>query len=46
VLITGIAIVRISNGQLVEEHANTDGLGLLKQLGAIPEPPKIPPLVF
>ena len=46
VRITGIAIARISNGQLVEEHANTDGLGLMTQLGVIPEPPKIPPLVF
>jgi steroid delta-isomerase-like uncharacterized protein len=46
VLITGIEINRISNGQIVEGHANTDGLGLLKQLGAIPEPPEIPPLVF
>ena len=46
VRITGIAIARISNGQLVEEHANADGLGLMKQLGVIPEPPKIPPLVF
>ncbi len=45
VRITGIAIARISNGQLVEEHASTDGLGLMKQLGVI-EPPKIPPLVF
>ena len=46
VLITSIAIARISNGQLVEEHANADGLGLMKQLGVIPEPPQIPPLVF
>ena len=46
VLITGVAIALISNGKLVEEHANSDGLGLLTQLGAIPEPPKIPPLVF
>ena len=46
VLMTGIAIARISNGQLVEEHANTDGLGLMKQLGVIPEPPRVPPLVF
>ena len=46
VRITGIAIALISNGKLVEEHANSDGLGLMKQLGVIPEPPKIPPLVF
>jgi predicted ester cyclase len=46
VRITGIEIARISNGQIVEGHANTDGLGLMKQIGVIPEPPKIPPLVF
>ena len=45
VRVTGIEIVRISNGQIVEGHANTDGLGLLKQLGVI-EPPRVPPLVF
>lgn len=46
VLITGIAIARITLGQLVEEHANTDGLALMKQLGVIPEPPRLPALVF
>ena len=46
VLITSIAIARISNGQLVEEHANADGLGLMKQLGVIPEPPRSHPLSF
>ena len=46
VRVTGIEIALISRGQLVEEHANTDGLGLMKQLGIIPEPPKVPPLVF
>ena len=46
VLITGIAIARIVNGHLVEEHGNTDGLGLMMQLGAIPTPPGIPPLIF
>jgi steroid delta-isomerase-like uncharacterized protein len=46
VRMTGIAIVRISNRQIVEEHANSDALGLLKQLGVIPESVKIPPLVF
>ena len=46
VRVTGIEITRISNGQIVEGHANTDGLGLMKQIGGIPEPPKIPPLVF
>jgi steroid delta-isomerase-like uncharacterized protein len=46
VRVTGIEINRITNGQIVEGHANTDGLGLMKQLGGIPEPPKVPPLVF
>ena len=44
VLITGIAIARISNGQLVEEHANSDTLGLLKQIGPVPESVKAVPL--
>jgi predicted ester cyclase len=43
-VLISIAIARISNGQVVKEHANTDGLGLMKQLGIIPE--KVPPLVF
>jgi predicted ester cyclase len=46
VRMTGIAIIRTSNGQIVEEHANSDALGLLGQIGGIPEPPKVPPLVF
>jgi predicted ester cyclase len=46
VRMTGIAIVQISNGQLVEEHANADTLGLLKQLGVIPESVKVAPLIF
>lgn len=46
VRVTGIEITRISNGRIVEGHANTDGLGLMKQIGGIPEPPKVPPLVF
>jgi predicted ester cyclase len=40
------AIVRVRNGQIVEEHANSDALGLLRQLGVFPEPPSIPPLIF
>jgi predicted ester cyclase len=44
--ITGIAIVRIENALIVEEHANSDALGLLKQLGVIPESINIVPLLF
>ena len=46
VRMTGIAIVRISNRLIVEEHANSDALGLLKQIGVLPESVKIPPLIF
>jgi predicted ester cyclase len=46
VRMTGIAIARITRGQLVEEYTNSDALGLLKQIGVIPEPPKVPPLIF
>ena len=46
VRITGEAIIRVGNRQIVEEHANSDALGLLKQLGVIPGTVKIPPLLF
>ena len=46
VRMTGIAIIRTSNRQIVEEHANSDALGLLKQIGVIPESAKVPPLLF
>jgi len=35
---TGIAIIRVANGKIVEEWANADDLGLLQQLGVIPAP--------
>ena len=35
---TGIAIVRTSNDQIVEEHANSDALGLLTQIGITQSP--------
>ena len=38
VTITGINIVRIAGGQLVENWGEVDMLGLLQQLGAIPMP--------
>lgn len=46
VSVTGISIARISRGQIVEEHANSDTLGLLKQIGITPETVKVAPLVF
>jgi len=36
VAVTGIAIILIANGKLVEEWANTDILGMMQQLGVIP----------
>jgi predicted ester cyclase len=46
VRMTGIAIARIRNRQLVEEHANSDALGLLMQISVIPESVKVAPMVF
>ena len=36
VRVTGIAIAKVVRGQLVVEHAHTDALGLLTQIGVIP----------
>jgi len=36
--VTGIFIDRVKNGKLVESWANWDTLGMLQQLGAVPEP--------
>lgn len=38
VAVTGIWIDRIANGRIVEEWANWDTIGLLRQLGAPPRP--------
>jgi steroid delta-isomerase-like uncharacterized protein len=46
VRVTGIAVARIRNGQLVEEHANSDTLGLLQQIGITPEAVTVPPFFF
>jgi steroid delta-isomerase-like uncharacterized protein len=35
---TGMSIIRVANGKIVEEWANGDDLGLLQQLGVIPAP--------
>jgi predicted ester cyclase len=45
--VTGMAMVRIVRRLLVVEHANSDTLGLLRQLGVIPFTTKLPaPLLF
>jgi len=46
VRVTGEAIIRVSNRQIVEEHANADALGLLLQLGVAPGTVTVPPLLF
>jgi steroid delta-isomerase-like uncharacterized protein len=46
VRVTGIAVARIRNRQLVEEHANSDTLGLLQQIGITPEAVTVPPFFF
>lgn len=37
VTVSGIIIHRIANGKFVEDHEELDALGLLQQLGALPE---------
>lgn len=36
---SGITIVRIADGKIVERWANVDVLGILQQLGVVPPPP-------
>jgi predicted ester cyclase len=36
--ITGITIKRVSEGKVVEAWTNFDALGMMQQLGMIPEP--------
>jgi len=38
--ITGVTICRFSNGKIVEGFVNWDALGLMRQLGVVPEPVK------
>jgi steroid delta-isomerase-like uncharacterized protein len=38
VIATGMSIIRVANGKIVEEWANGDDLGLLQQLGVVPAP--------
>ena len=43
VAITGIDILRIADGKIVEHWGNFDDLGMMQQLGVIPEPGQEPP---
>ena len=38
--VTSMAIYRIANGQIVEEHGLPDMMGIMMQIGAIPAPPR------
>jgi steroid delta-isomerase-like uncharacterized protein len=38
--ITGVTICRFTNGKIVEGFVNWDALGLMRQLGVVPEPVK------
>ncbi len=38
VMVSGIDIIRVANGKIVEHWEATDSLGLLPQLGLIPGP--------
>jgi predicted ester cyclase len=38
VTVSGITISKLKNGKVVEEWSNWDTLGMLQQLGAVPEP--------
>jgi len=38
--ITGVTICRFTDGKIVEGYVNWDALGLMRQLGVVPEPVK------
>jgi steroid delta-isomerase-like uncharacterized protein len=38
VTITGVTINRLSDGEIVESWSNYDALGMMQQIGAVPEP--------
>ena len=40
---TGIVISRMEDGKIAEDWANFDDLGMMQQLGVIPEPGQQPP---
>ena len=37
IIITGVSIVRFTNGKMIEGWVNWDALGLMQQLGVVPE---------
>jgi steroid delta-isomerase-like uncharacterized protein len=39
--ISGITVARLSNGKLAESHVNWDALGMMQQLGVVPEFAKV-----
>lgn len=39
--ITGVSVMRFAGGKMVEGHVNWDALGLMQQLGAVPEVAKV-----
>ncbi len=41
--VEGIEVFRMAEGRIVERWAQVDTMGLLRQLGAIPEPGDLPP---
>lgn len=38
VTVTGLSMTRVADGKIVEDWSNWDALGMLIQLGAVPEP--------
>jgi predicted ester cyclase len=38
VTVTGITINRVSGGKIAESWTNYDALGMMQQIGAVPEP--------
>ncbi len=43
-IVTGINIVRIADGRIVEDSSEFDALGMLQQLGAVPTPGQAQPV--
>jgi len=41
VAMTGVSIMRFAGGKMVEGHVNWDALGLMQQLGVVPELAKV-----
>ena len=41
---TGVHVMRIADGRIVEHWGSNDDLGLMRQLGAIPDPAEVVPV--